>query len=270
MGAINEAFYISHGSPILAIDEPQQSEPARQFLKSWREKVFTQRPKAILLVSGHWQTNEPTVSGVDVWEALYDYHGNFPESMRQLKYPAPGAPDVATKVNQLLVSAGFNSVLEDKKRGLDHGSWIPLLLMYPDADIPVCLLSIQTHKNGEHHYNVGKALASLKEEGVLIVASGTTVHNLSTIHSDGTVSPWAIEFDEWLEKTLLDGRHEDVNNYEEKAPHAKMAHPRPNHFYPLHIALGAAGEDAKAEVIHRSWDYGTVSYTSYKFTTVSS
>lgn len=188
--------------------------------------------------------------------------------MYQLKYPAPGAPELAQKVKELLMSSGFKTVQVDTKRGLDHGAWVPLLLMYPEADIPVCQLSVQTHKSGKHHYDIGKALASLKEEGVLIIASGTTTHNLRTLRFDGTVAPWAVEFDEWLEQALLDRRYEDVNNYEEKAPHAKMAHPKADHFYPLHVAMGAAGEDAKAELIHRSWGLGTLSYTSYKFTTV--
>ncbi|GAB2239120.1 hypothetical protein Droror1_Dr00025033 [Drosera rotundifolia] len=155
MGAIKEVFYISHGSPTLSFDE---SLPARHFLKSWKEKIFLERPKAILVVSGHWETEEPAVNAVDVCDTIYDFY-NFPKPMYQLKYPAPGAPELAQKVKELLMSSGFKTVQVDTKRGLDHGAWVPLLLMYPEADIPVCQLSVQTHKSGKHHYDIGKALA---------------------------------------------------------------------------------------------------------------
>ncbi|GAB2277251.1 hypothetical protein Dimus_011958 [Dionaea muscipula] len=275
--AIKEVFFISHGSPTLSIDE---SLPARHFLKSWKEKVFSQRPKGILVISGHWETDEPTVNVVDRCDTIYDFYG-FPEPMYQsypchwqLKYPAPGAPGLARRVKGLLESSGFGTVNEDRKRGLDHGAWVPLMLMYPEADIPVCQLSLQTHRDGLYHYNMGRALAPLKEEGILIMGSGSATHNLRSLirsSNNGTVTaPWAKEFDKWLKQTLLSGRYEDVNDYEEKAPYGKVAHPRPDHFYPLHVAMGASGDDSKAELIHDSWQLGTLSYASYKFTTTSS
>ncbi|GMG99875.1 hypothetical protein Nepgr_001715 [Nepenthes gracilis] len=265
MNSIKEVFYISHGSPTLSIDE---SLPARHFLKSWREKIFSPKPRAILVISGHWETDVPTVNAVDRCETIYDFY-NFPKPMYQLKYPAPGAPDLARRVKELLTQSGFKTVHEDKKRGLDHGAWVPLMLMYPDADIPICQLSVQTERDGTYHYNMGRALAPLKEEGVLIFGSGSATHNLRTLRFDGTLAPWAVEFDKWLEEALLNGRYEDVNRYEETAPNARLAHPRPDHFYPLHVAMGAAGEDASTELIHRSWGLGTLSYSSYKFTSAA-
>jgi len=125
----------------------------------------------------------------------------------QLKYPAPGAPDLAKRVKELLNESGFNRVDEDKKRGLDHGAWVPLMLMYPEADIPVCQLSVQSDLDGTYHYNLGKALAPLKDEGVLIMGSGSAVHNLGTLNPRAGVSPWALEFDNWLKDALLDGRY---------------------------------------------------------------
>ncbi|KMT13945.1 hypothetical protein BVRB_4g077820 [Beta vulgaris subsp. vulgaris] len=261
---IMETFYISHGSPMLAIDD---SIPARHFLKSWREKIYDQKPKAILIISGHWETHEPTVNAVDRCDTIYDFYG-FPAPMYKLKYPAPGAPELAKRVQELLKESGLKRVHIDKKRGLDHGAWVPLMLMYPQADIPVCQLSIQMNKDATYHYNMGQALAPLKEEGVLIIGSGSATHNLRILNRDasGEVAPWAGEFDKWLEEALISGRHEDVNMYLQKAPHAKKAHPMPDHFYPLHVALGAAGEHAKGELVHRSWGLGTLSYASYKFT----
>lgn len=156
----------------------------------------------------------------------------------------------------------------DKKRGLDHGAWVPLMFMYPEADIPVCQLSIQTDKDASYHYNLGKALAPLKDEGVLIIGSGSATHNLKSIFFDaeeGSVVPWAFEFDNWLKESLINGRYQEVNDWEKKAPHAKMAHPWPDHFYPLHVAMGAADDNSKAKLIHHSWSHGTLSYASYQF-----
>lgn len=264
---INETFYVSHGSPMLSVDD---SLPARHFLKSWQHKVSDKKPKAILIISGHWETNQPTVTAVDLCDTIYDFYG-FPAPLYKLKYPAPGAPDLAKRVQEHLTTSGFKNVKLDKKRGLDHGAWVPLMLMYPEANIPVCQLSIQMNKDATHHYNMGKALAPLKEEGVLIIGSGSATHNLRILDWDAgqNVAPWAEEFDNWLEDALVNGRHDDVNKYLQKAPNARKAHPMPDHFYPLHVALGAAGGDSKAELIHRSWSLGTLSYASYKFTTPS-
>ncbi|OVA15324.1 Extradiol ring-cleavage dioxygenase [Macleaya cordata] len=187
----------------------------------------------------------------------------------KLKYPAPGAPELAKRVKELLMSnGGFKRVKEDKSRGLDHGAWVPLMFMYPEADIPVCQLSIQCKKDGKYHYDMGRALSPLRDEGVLIVGSGSTTHNSNVpMITDGSIAPWAMQFDTWLKESLYNGRHEDVNEYEKAAPYAKMAHPSPDHFYPLHVALGAVGASAKAELVHHSWTYGSLSYASYRFTT---
>ncbi|XP_027073845.2 4,5-DOPA dioxygenase extradiol-like [Coffea arabica] len=264
--ALNETFFISHGTPAIAVDD---SLLPRHFLKSFAKKVLNQRPKAILIISSHWETLEPTVNVIhDNNDTIYDFH-NFPMPLYQLKYPAPGAPELAKRVKELLEGSGFKQVNEDKERGLDHGAWVPLMVMYPEADIPVCQLSIQTSQDATHHYNVGKALAPLKEEGVLIIGSGTATHNLKSARPDNiddSVASWALEFDNWLKEALISGRFEDVNHYLEKAPYGKLAHPEPDHFYPLHIAMGAAGQNAKAELIHSSWFAHTLSFSSFKFT----
>ncbi|TYK27361.1 extradiol ring-cleavage dioxygenase [Cucumis melo var. makuwa] len=261
---LKETFYLSHGSPMMSIDDSIQ---ARQFFKSWKDNVFVTKPKAILCVSAHYDTTFPTVNVVSGPNGtIYDFYG-FPSSM--YKYPAPGAPALAKSVKEALVRAGFERVEEERGRGLDHGAWVPLMFMYPEADIPVCQLSVQSHLNGTHHYNLGKALAPLKDEGVLIIGSGSATHNLRTLNRNGNssaIAPWALEFDNWLKDALLQGRYDDVNEYEKKAPHARMAHPSPDHFFPLHVAIGAAGGNPKAKLIHHSWDLGTMSYASYQFT----
>ncbi|XP_052195098.1 4,5-DOPA dioxygenase extradiol-like [Diospyros lotus] len=287
---IKETFFITHGPPTMSIDE---SLPARHFLKSFREKVYgSAAPAAILIISAHWETSHPAVTAVSgPSPTIYDFDG-FPTQTYQLKYPAPGAPELAERVKEILNASGLERVDVDKKRGLDHGAWVPLMLMYPEADIPVCQLSIQTHKNATYHYNLGRALAPLKDEGVLFLGSGAATHNLSKLHDEGVLifgsagaathnlgklrasrghdssvaDSWALAFDTWLKDALLSGRFEDVNEYEEKAPYGKVAHPRPDHFYPLHVAMGAAGQNAKAELVHHSWEFGALSYSSYKFT----
>ncbi|XP_074583525.1 extradiol ring-cleavage dioxygenase [Curcuma longa] len=258
-----DTFFLSHGSPTLSIDE---SLPARHFFQSWRSKVLPAVPRAILIVSGHWETAYPTVNVIDgPNDTIYDFY-NFPKRMYELKYPAPGAPDLAKRVKELLQNAGFGRVKEDNSRGLDHGAWVPLMLMYPNVDIPVCQLSVQTEMDATYHYNMGKALAPLRDEGVLIVGSGSATHNLRNLSSSNApVAKWALEFDTWLKEALLGRRYDEVNKYMEKAPNARMAHPSPDHFYPLHVALGAAGERAKAELIHHSWTNSTLSYASYRF-----
>ncbi|KAK9162087.1 hypothetical protein Syun_002989 [Stephania yunnanensis] len=262
-----DTYFISHGDTRSGIDE---SFAVRELLKSWRKQTLRQVPKSILVVSGHWETSDPTVNVVSGPNPTIHDIVRSPERLRlfQIQYPAPGAPKLAKKVKVLLIKSGFNSVNEDESRGLDHGAWIPLMLMYPEANIPVCQLSVQPQLDGAHHFNMGRALCPLREEGVLIIGSGAATHNLDIVGPvDGPILPWASEFDAWLKDCLLNGRYEDVNDYEEKAPHAKIAHPWPDHLYPLHVALGAAGEEAKAELIHHSWQDASLSYASYRFIT---
>uniref|UniRef100_A0A0D3EWZ6 Extradiol ring-cleavage dioxygenase class III enzyme subunit B domain-containing protein n=1 Tax=Oryza barthii TaxID=65489 RepID=A0A0D3EWZ6_9ORYZ len=195
--------------------------PAQHFFRSWLPAAVAgaQPPRAILIVSGHWETATPTVNVVrGNNDTIHDFEGyGFPKSMFQL--------------------------------------------------------SLQTGRDGAYHYDLGRALAPLRDDGVLILGSGNATHNLSCMApvAEGTPVPrWEAEFDGWLQEALLaGGRHDDVKQYEEKAPHGKMAHPSPDHFLPLHVALGAAGEDAKAELIHHSWYNAMLSHASYRFTTTT-
>ncbi|XP_021769303.1 4,5-DOPA dioxygenase extradiol 1-like [Chenopodium quinoa] len=260
---INETFFITHGNPILTVED---THPLRPFFETWTKKIFSKKPKAILVISGHWETDHPAVNAVHLNDTIYDFD-DYPQAMYKLKYPAPGSPDLASRIEEILKKSGFDTVHIDKKRGLDHGAWVPLMYMYPEADIPVCQLSVQPKMDGTYHYNLGRALAPLKDEGVLIIGSGSATHPLDeTPHYHGGVAPWAADFDSWLDLALTKGRFEEVNTYETKAPNWELAHPFPEHFYPLHVVVGAAGEKWKAELIHTSWDHGTLCHASYKFT----
>lgn len=264
--SFKETFYVSHGNPAMLADV---SFIARNFLLGWKKNVFPIKPKSILVVSAHWETDVPSVSAGEHPDVIYDF-SDVPDCMFQMKYPAPGSPKLAKRVQELLIAGGFKTASLDESRGFDHSSWVPLSLMYPEADIPVCQLSVQPHLSASHHFDIGRALAPLKEEGVLFIGSGGAVHpSDDTPHWFDGVAPWAAEFDQWLEDALINGRYDDVNNYQTKAPSGwKIAHPIPEHFLPLHVAMGAAGEKSKAELIYRTWDHGTLGYASYKFTSI--
>ncbi|KAH7297397.1 hypothetical protein KP509_26G067800 [Ceratopteris richardii] len=254
-----DPVYISHGSPML----PLEDIPARDFLRQWR-RYLTEKPKAIVAVSAHWNTSYPSVTTATQNTTIRDFYG-FPAELYKLEYKTRGSPELARQVKSLLQAGGFSVVQEDTKWGLDHGAWVPLYLMYPDADIPVIQLSVQPHKGGLHHYKMGKALSSLQDEGVLIMASGSATHNLRYISSSSETPSWFSEFDDWLNDALCNGRFEEVIEFEKYAPNAKKVHPSPEHFYPLLVALGAAGKNAKAQRIHASWAHSALSMACFSF-----
>nr|QED20606.1 4,5-dioxygenase-like protein [Glottiphyllum longum] len=261
---IRETYFLTHGDPIMYIDKTIK---LRHFLESWKEKVYLKKsPKSILMISAHWGTDHPTVTTVDHPETIHDYD-DYPDPLYQIKYPVSGAPKLAKRVQELLASSGLKCEV-DNKRGFDHGVWFPLQFMYPEAEIPVCQLSVQPSLDGAHHFNMGKALAPLMDEDVLIIGSGGAVHpSDDTPHCPNSVAPWAAEFDTWLVDAVMNGRYEDVNNYNKLAPNWELAHPGPEHLYPLHVAIGAAGEKSIAETIHNSWARnGVFGYASFKFT----
>ena len=198
-------------------------------------------------------------------ETIHDFHG-FPRELYRLDYPAPGAPDVANRAAKLLNDAGFSAGI-DAERGLDHGAWSPLLLAYPEADIPVVQLSVQPRRDARHHLAVGRALASLLAEDVLVLGSGAVTHNLREFgryRAHDAAPDYVGEFDAWLERALLAGDEAALLDWE-SAPHAALNHPSPEHFLPLFAALGAAGAAPKARRLHASISYGILSMAAYAF-----
>lgn len=254
-------LYVSHGAPTL----PLERSAARDFLRGLG--AATGRPRAILAVSAHWETDAPAVSAASQPETIYDFHG-FPPELYQLRYAAPGAPQLAARVAELLASAGMPARL-DAQRGLDHGAWTPLILMYPQADIPVTQLSIQTRSGPEYHIGLGAALQTLRDEGVLILASGGVTHNLRELRAQGgrdaQAPSWVTEFNEWVADTVSGGRSGDLAAYRELAPHAARNHPSEEHFLPLLVAAGAAGKQSTAVRLHSSYAYGVISMDAYRF-----
>lgn len=252
-------LFLSHGAPTL----PLEDVAARHFLESLAATM--PRPRAILVVSAHWETRVPTVNAVDRNSTIHDFSG-FPETLYRMSYPASGDPDLADRVTDLLAYAGL-SAETDTSRGLDHGAWVPLLLAWPNADIPVIQLSIQSQLGPGHHLEVGRAIAPLASEGVLIIASGSYTHDLSSWRGQaGMAEPsWVTDFADWMDGALTQGRTCDLLAYRRLAPNAQRNHPTEEHLLPLFVALGAAGPNASAERLHASNTYGVFRMDAYAF-----
>ena len=199
------------------------------------------RPKAVLVISGHWETPLPTVNIAERPKLLFDYYG-FPEHTYRLKYPVAGAPDLEPRVRSLLAGAGFELAVESK-RGLDHGVFVPFLLIYPRADVPIMQLSLLQSLDPGVHLAIGRALAPLRERGILIVGSGMSYHNLAAMFS-GRGAEAAASFDEWLGEAVQDPQTRDAKLTSwRSAPGGRESHPREEHLIPLMVAAGAADGD---------------------------
>ena len=254
------AIFVSHGSPTL----PLERCPAVDFLRGLGDSLG--HPEAILVVSAHWDTARPAVSAAEHPETIYDFYG-FPPELYRLRYPAPGAPQLARRAADLLATNGLKTDI-DPGRGLDHGAWTSLFLMYPEADIPVTQLSIQSHLGPAHHVRLGEALRPLRDEGVLVFASGGATHNLRELsyqRGNPVPQPWVVEFNEWLADAVLSGRREDLVGYRVRAPHAVRNHPTDEHLIPLFVALGAGSPGAAAQRLHTSISSGVISMDAYRF-----
>lgn len=252
-------IFVSHGAPTL----PFEDVPARDFLEQLSDMM--PRPRAIVIISAHWETRIPTVNSVERNDTIHDFRG-FPPELYELAYPAPGNPELAKRVTGLLDEAGIASTT-DNQRGLDHGAWVPLMLAWPDADIPVVQLSVQTDLGPQHHVDLGRALHPLTKEDILIIASGSFTHDLSSWRNyAGQEEPdWVSQFARWFDKTLVEGNLEDLISYRDLAPHALRNHPTEEHLLPLFVALGAAGPDPQVKRLHTSATYGVLRMDAYSF-----
>ena len=228
-------IYLSHGAPPLA-DDPVWT---RQ-LADWSASM--PRPASILMVSAHWEADPLTVSATTTVPLYYDFWG-FPQRYYEVEYPAPGAPELAAQVTRLL--GGVDQVHRDETRGLDHGAYVPLMEMYPGADVPVLQISMPT-LDPVTLFDIGRRLAPLRDQGVLIVGSGFATHNLREMDWHGgphaPAPTWSAEFDDWLSQQITAGEIDTLLDFERTAPAARTAHPRTEHFAPLFVSLGATQE----------------------------
>jgi 4,5-DOPA dioxygenase extradiol len=226
-------IFVAHGSPFTLTDEPAMAE-----LATWGRAL--PRPQAILMLSAHWEKRPLTVGATATVPLVYDFSG-FPRELYRIQYPAPGAPALAERVRQLLAPL---PVASDPGRGLDHGAWVPLLAMFPGADVPVLQISLPTLEP-RPLVEIGRALAPLRREGVLIAGSGFLVHNLRAVdlRPGAPTLPWAVEFDAWAADAIARRDLDALVDYRARAPHVERALPTHEHFVPLFLALGASDEN---------------------------
>jgi len=252
------SVFISHGSPMHAL-EPG---PAGQAWKALGRRLG--KPRAILIASAHWETDLPMLTGSAQPQTIHDFY-NFPEPLYRLRYPAPGAPEIAQRAQKLLQDAGIGASV-DARRGLDHGAWTPLLYAYPEADVPVVQISVQPALGPRHHVAVGNSLKSLSDEGVLVIGSGHMTHNLRDwSRGRGEPAPYAREFQQWVKQQLESKDIEALVDYRSRSPHGARAHPTDEHFLPLFFALGAAAGKAKPERVYDAIDSGVLAMDAYVF-----
>ncbi|MHC8306708.1 DODA-type extradiol aromatic ring-opening family dioxygenase [Pseudomonas sp. PB3P13] len=251
------SLYISHGSPMLAL-EPGASGPALARLAGELEK-----PKAIVIVSAHWESDELLVSGNPQPETWHDF-GGFPQALFQVQYPAPGDPQLATDVAGLLNQHDLPARI-DTTRPFDHGVWVPLSLMYPQADIPVVQVSLPTRAGPSLQTRVGKALSRLRAQSVLLIGSGSITHNLRELNwhaGPESVEPWAKSFRDWMIEKLETDDEIALHNYRQQAPNAVRNHPSDEHLLPLFFARGAGGIFNR---VHEGFTMGALGMDIYRF-----
>ncbi len=251
-------LFVSHGAPTVALERGGFADAMSAFTAS------VPRPRAILVVSAHWKTRwEIGITSAERHRLIYDFAG-FPEALDRLAWPAPGAPDVAARAAALLDAQGFRVRL-DSVRGLDHGAWIPLRLAFPEADVPVAQLALPDVEPPVLE-RMGAALAPLRDDGVLVVASGGLIHNLGLVRLDDPAAPpdaWAREFDAWAAERIAALDVAALERWREEAPYASRAAPTPEHLDPLFVALGARRDGDVPETIFDEIRYGNLGMRSF-------
>ncbi len=247
-------LFVGHGSPMNALDD-------NEYTRNWTAVAAKiSKPRAILSISAHWYTHGSRINDTLQPQMIYDMYG-FPPELYRLTYPAQGSPELARLTQQLITA---NEVAVDNRWGYDHGTWSVLCRMYPEADIPVLQLSIDRDAPATAHFEIGRELHALRNQGVMIFASGNVVHNLA--ESDWGLAggyPWAIEFDNYIKEQIQAKRYQNVIQYQTAGPAAKLAFPTPDHFYPLLYALGAVTATDRLSVFNDACTMGSMSMTSY-------
>lgn len=256
-------LFVAHGSPMIAVEDNAYTA----FLDHLAEKLPA--PRAIAIFSAHWEEGVQSVNAAPELKTMYDF-GGFPDALYQVRYEPPGDPDLAGRIGALLAAAGIDCRLE-RERALDHGAWSILHRLFPSQAVPVVELSVNARQSPPEQYAIGRALAPLRDDGVLLVASGVTVHNFAMLRNaspDGTPAPWAEAFEQWLDGAVLNWRLEDLFAYADRAPQADRAVPprAREHFVPLFYAAGAADGTRQAQLLYRDFlPWGVMTNTVYRF-----
>ncbi|MEH7108949.1 MULTISPECIES: DODA-type extradiol aromatic ring-opening family dioxygenase [Bacillaceae] len=255
------SFFIAHGSPMLAVENNEYTQFVNQLGKD------LPRPRAIVLFSAHWESRIQQVGNVEQYRTIYDF-GGFDEELYKIQYPARGDQQMASEIENLFIDSGI-PFEKDVQRGLDHGAWVVLRMLYPNADIPVISMSVNSRLTPQEQYNIGKALSALREKDILIIGSGGTSHNLRALNwaDDGRADEWALEFENWLAYHIENWDLSALFQYNQLAPNAQFAVPPygTEHFVPIFYAMGAADNEHKATLLHRSFRYGNLSHSVWQF-----
>jgi 4,5-DOPA dioxygenase extradiol len=254
------SFFVCHGAPNLAIEQNEYS----RFLKELAQTIS--KPQAIVIFTAHWESAILSITETDdTYETVYDFGSLWPE-LFSIKYPAQGSRHIAAMVKDVFEKNGIPTQ-GDKERGLDHGSWVVLRLMYPEANIPVIQISVNPKLPLADQYKIGQSLSELREKEILVIGSGGTVHNLGTIDWEGEkgTKEWPVQFDDWLIDKVEKWDVDSLYTYESLAPHARLAVPRNEHLVPLFIAMGSGDNQRKAKLLHRSYAFGTLSHICFQF-----
>jgi 4,5-DOPA dioxygenase extradiol len=254
------ALFLSHGSPMLAV----QDSAAGRFLDGLGSTLSA--PRAIVVASAHFTAAPVLVGAAALPRTVHDF-GGFPPALYQLHYPAPGLPVLAQDMLRRLDAAGIDA-REAPEHGLDHGVWVPLRRMYPDAHIPVVPISVDPRGDAAAHVALGRALAGLRDEGVLVIGSGGFVHNLGDLdwqHPDAALAPWAADFSDWMRDRLQAHDLDALIDWQVRAPNAHRAHPTVEHLMPLFVALGAGGATPRVRHLHQSHELGTLALDAFAF-----
>ncbi|MBM7566265.1 DODA-type extradiol aromatic ring-opening family dioxygenase [Paenibacillus sacheonensis] len=252
------SYFFAHGAPSIVLEDNEYTKLLKQF------KDHSPKPRAIVLFSAHWEESIQTVSAAPAYETIYDF-GGFQDELYRMTYPARSDESLVERIQSLFTKQGIENV-RNEQRGLDHGAWAVLKLLYPEADIPVVALSVNRHLPLAQQYEIGKALAALREQDVLLIGSGGTVHNLRKLNwrSEG-IDRWAEQFDDWIQEKLEMWDTEALFQYRELAPHAQEAVPTSEHFIPLLLAMGTGDAGRSARLLHRSYQYGNLGLSCWQF-----
>lgn len=252
-------LFVSHGAPTWALEPGAIGATLAQWAQT------QSRPNAVLVVSPHWMTRGIAITGGEALATIHDFYG-FPAPLYQLRYPARGDQALSARVKALLATEGIQ-LATDEKRGLDHGAWVPLMHLFPEAEVPVTQLSLPADLSPAQLVSLGAALAPLRQEGVLILASGGITHNLGDMQWPGSPpAPYAVAFMDWFADHIAAGDLAALTDYRRQAPHAQRAHPTDEHLRPIFVAIGAAGDDwHRAERIRGGIDFGVIGMDAYAF-----
>lgn len=255
------SFFIPHGSPYIL----EAKHPVVDFLKGFAKSTGIEKPDAIVVWTAHWESDVQKISSIKEYSTIHDFYG-FPKELYEMTYPAKGNPELAKEVQELYKKNGIEAELDDT-RGIDHGAWTILKLMYPEANIPVVQMSINPNATPAEIYKIGTSLTPLREKNILVIGSGATVHNLRlmTHPLNYPAEQWALDFDDWLIKNVEAWNTDNLFNYLKDAPEGEKCVPTSDHYYSFLYSVGTGHTNKKPSILHRSTMFGNLTYCVVRF-----